>query len=66
MINGEAVGSLRSPLALVPKFIRDEERLSEISEAIFRYIENKKEINIEWINEYNDICTYLRTLNFNK
>lgn len=56
----------KPPLGLTPKFVRDEERLREISEAIFRYIEAKKELNIDWINEYNEICSYLRTLNFNK
>jgi len=57
---------IRPPLGLTPKFIRQEERLSKIIEVIQRYFEVKKEINIDWINEYNDICSYLRTLNFNK
>lgn len=49
----------KPPLGLVPKRFSSKqskvERFNEISEAISRYTEAKLEINIEWIEEYNQL-----------
>jgi hypothetical protein len=47
----------KPPLGLMPKRIHDESRLDEISEAIKRYIAEKKEIPIEWIEEYRSLLS---------
>jgi len=43
------------PLGLVPKYIRTEERLHEVREAISRYYHAEMEIPVEWIEEHNEI-----------
>ena len=45
------------PLGLMSKRIHDELRIDEISEAIKRYIAEKKEIPIEWIEEYRSLLS---------
>lgn len=45
----------RPPLGLVPKWVRDEERLKEIKEAIDRYTAEFKSIPSEWVVEYNSL-----------
>lgn len=45
----------RPPLGLKPKHIHDEERMMAIREAIKRYVEAKKQIPLEWVNEYNEL-----------
>lgn len=45
----------KPPIGLVPKHIRLAQRKEEIKAAIFRYIESKKQIKEEWIEEYNEI-----------
>ena len=45
----------KPPLGLVPRYIRLAQRKEEIKAAIFRYIESKKQIKEEWIEEYNEI-----------
>jgi hypothetical protein len=44
-------------LGLMPKRIHDELRIDEISEAIKRYISEKKEIPIEWIEECGSLLS---------
>ena len=44
----------KPPLGLVPRFIRDEERVSEILEAIARYNEVGKPVPQEWLDELNE------------
>lgn len=41
----------KPPLGLKPKYIHDEQRLSEVKNAIDRYFEKNKEIPSEWIEE---------------
>ena len=44
----------KPPLGLVPRFIRDEARVSEILEAIARYNEVGKPVPVEWLDELNE------------
>lgn len=46
----------KPPLGLVPKWVRQEQRCSEIREAIDRYTDASKPIPIEWIEEYNELA----------
>lgn len=50
-INNETLG--KPPLGLKPKWLHDEQRLDEVVAAINRYIEAKKLIPQEWMEEYN-------------
>lgn len=45
----------KPPLGLKPKNIHDEERMSDIAQAISRYIEAVKTIPTEWVEEYNEL-----------
>lgn len=45
----------KPPLGLMPKNILDNIRLVDIHDAVNRYFFDKKEIPIEWIEEYNDL-----------
>lgn len=45
----------KPPLGLIPRQIVEELRLSEVIEAIYRYLEVGKKIPLEWIEEYNDL-----------
>lgn len=38
-----------------PRRLHDEQRLSEVSKAITRYIAASYQIPVEWIEEYNDL-----------
>ncbi|MEW6060947.1 MAG: hypothetical protein AB1600_03300 [Bacteroidota bacterium] len=50
----------KPPLGLVPRFLRDEERLNEIVEAVTRHLSHPAEIPVEWIAEYNEIVTRMK------
>lgn len=45
----------KPPLGLIPRHIRDIERLKEIADALQRYVAHPAVIPVEWIEEYNDI-----------
>ncbi len=45
----------KPPVGLVPRFIRDSQRLNEISEAIHRYFIAKKVLPVAWLDEYIEI-----------
>lgn len=47
------------PLGLVPKFIRQEQRLREVKEAICRYMLENYPLPEEWIFEYHELCEYV-------
>lgn len=51
---------LKPPIGLVPKYIRQEQRISEIFEAIVRYFEARKRIPDEWIEEYHELIYELK------
>lgn len=51
---------IKPPLGLIPKWIRDGERMNEIGEAIERYVKfnvttegSLYKIPLEWVKEYN-------------
>lgn len=47
----------KPPLGLIPRYIRDEERLSEVGGAIYRYLNERYPIKPEWIEEYNELIS---------
>lgn len=47
------------PLGLVPRHIREQKRITEIKEAIERYIEAGYAIPVEWITEYNELSYFM-------
>lgn len=47
----------KPPLGLIPRFIRDSERASEILEALGRYNDAGKPVPQEWLNE---LCERIR------
>jgi hypothetical protein len=49
----------KEPLGLRPRKIVMEERLTEIKDAIDRYMNNKMPVPIEWLSEYNDLADAL-------
>ena len=49
----------KPPLGLTPKYIHDNMRISEIINAVYRYMDVRKEIPEEWIKEYNELCRNL-------
>jgi hypothetical protein len=50
----------KPPLGLVPKKIWMQTRVVEILEATNRYIQDNREIPIEWIEEYNEIIKTIK------
>lgn len=68
--NPPFVHAIKPPLGLTPKWVRDGERLVEVSEAIKRYVEFNMttegklyKIPLEWVKEYNKhIDTVNKTL----
>lgn len=46
-------------LGLVPRFIRVEQRIREINDAIDRHTRNAEPIPQEWIDEYNEHAEWL-------
>ena len=45
----------KPPLGLTPKFVRKQERMNEIRDALARYYESQMKIPLEWIREYNEL-----------
>ncbi len=43
----------KAPIGIMPEYLWNEKRLFDIICAINRYLEAKKEIPTEWIEEYN-------------
>lgn len=43
------------PLGIIPKFIWQSKRLSELNDAIARYYNANREISVEWIIERNEL-----------
>ncbi|BBI32357.1 hypothetical protein [Cohnella abietis] len=46
----------KPPLGLVPRYIRAQQRLEEIKDAVSRRMERNLEIPLEWIEEYNKLA----------
>ena len=49
----------KPPLGLIPKRFHISNRIIEITNAMIRYSEAKKEIPHEWLQEYNELCASL-------
>ena len=47
--------AIKPPIGLIPKRVRERERLNEIREAIVRYYDAEMEMPIKWIEEYNEL-----------
>jgi hypothetical protein len=47
--------AIKPPIGLIPKWVRERERLNEIREAIVRYYDSEMEIPVKWIKEYNEL-----------
>ena len=45
----------KPPLGVMPRNLHDEARLKELLEAVLRYLDAKRKINPEWIQEINDL-----------
>ena len=54
-LNGLKEIEKKPPLGVMPKYIWDKKRLSELCEAVSRYWEVGEPIPIEWIEEYNEL-----------
>ena len=50
----------RPPLGLKPRFVADEQRMEEITEAIQRYKDAGYQIPSEWIAEYKEIAKRIK------
>lgn len=53
---------IKPPLGLVPKFVRQKERLDEVRSAIARYYREEMKIPVEWVEEYNELIEYQDSL----
>ena len=45
----------KPPLGLIPKYVREAERLKEVGSAIWRYLDACEVIPMKWIEEYNEL-----------
>ena len=45
----------KPPLGIMPRNLHDEARLRELLEAVLRYLDAKRKIDPEWIQEINDL-----------
>lgn len=46
----------KPPLGLVPRYVRTQQRLEEIKDAVSRRMERNLTIPQEWIEEYNELA----------
>lgn len=44
-----------SPLGLKPRHIADLQRMNDIAEAIFRFMQAGKQPPLEWVKEYKEL-----------
>ena len=49
----------KPPLGVMPKYIWDKKRLSDLASAMQRYLDAEKLIPKEWIDEYNELMSTL-------
>lgn len=49
----------KPPLGVMPKYIWDKKRLSDLTSAMQRYLDAEKLIPKEWIDEYNELISTL-------
>lgn len=57
----------KPPLGLIPKSFHEvqvkQDRFVKVCEAINRYYTAGREINIEWVEEYNELIQYFNSQN---
>lgn len=53
---------VKPSLGITPRFIWNEQRITDIKEAIERRTKAFEEIPVEWINEYNELLTNLNAV----
>lgn len=53
----------RPPIGIMPRYIWEEKRLSELISAINRYVDNCMPVPMEWIEEYNELIVKYRGKN---
>lgn len=49
----------KPPLGVMPKYIWDKKRLSDLTSAMQRYLDAEKLIPKEWVDEYNELISTL-------
>lgn len=54
------IDTVRPVRGLRPRFVATESRIKEITEAMQRYVDANYLIPSEWIEEYNELVTYLK------
>ena len=47
----------KPPLGLRPRYLHDEERLTELRDCIDRHTDGRYPIQLEWVIEYNELVT---------
>lgn len=56
---------VKPPVGVVPRYIRDIERLEELCRGIHHYINHKQEPNREWLEELHELLSrYLDHLHY--
>ena len=45
----------KPPLGIMPKYIWDDRRLTEIENAVIRFFEAQRAIPLEWVIEWNEL-----------
>lgn len=51
----DIIMNTKPPIGIMPKYIWESQRLDELRQAIFRFLDDGRSISIEWINEYNEL-----------
>lgn len=47
----------KPPLGVMPKYVHDQHRLSDLFQAVLRYMTSGSKIPQEWIEEINELLT---------
>ena len=51
----------KPPIELMPKKLFLEQRLEELTSAMIRYLQVDKDVPNDWIEEYKELKSYLKT-----
>jgi hypothetical protein len=46
----------KPPIGVVPRYLAEENRMIELQTAIIRYATDKRKVNMEWVEEYNELA----------
>lgn len=49
--------AVKPPKGIKPRRVHDIERLTALSETIYRYLAAGLEISVEWVEEYNELVS---------